>query len=100
MGEIPASFKTARPLSVSRTESFSRDFRGLPKDIQERAEKAIVLLAQDPRYPSLRTKKMRGPGGIWEASVSISYRITFQWVGEKLILRRIGTHDILKAESR
>ena len=99
MGEIPASFKAARPLTISRTESFSRDFENLPKEIQERAEKAIFLLAQDPRYPPLRTKKMRVPGGIWEASVSIFDRITFQWVGEKLILRRIGTHDILKAES-
>jgi mRNA-degrading endonuclease YafQ of YafQ-DinJ toxin-antitoxin module len=99
-GEIPASFKPARPLTISRTESFSRDFRNLPKEIQERAEKTILLLAQDPRYPSLRMKKLRVHGGMWEASVSISYRITFRWLGETLILRRIGTHDILKVESR
>jgi len=58
------------------------------------------MLAQDPRYPSLRTKKMRGSGEIWEASVTMAYRITFQWVGKTLILRRIGTHDVLKKESR
>jgi len=100
MTEIPAPFKGRQPLAVSRTESFSRDFKNLPKKIQERAEKAIQLLARDPHYPSLRTKKMRAPGGIWEASVSISYRITFQWAGEQLLLRRIGTHDILEVELR
>jgi mRNA-degrading endonuclease YafQ of YafQ-DinJ toxin-antitoxin module len=37
---------------------------------------------------------------IWEASVTMSYRITYEIIGETLILRRIGTHDILKKESR
>ena len=87
------------PLTLSRTESYARDFKSLPKEIQDRAEKALVLLARDPRYPSLRTKKMQGPGDVWEASISMSYRITFRWIGNKITLRRVGTHDILRKET-
>jgi mRNA-degrading endonuclease YafQ of YafQ-DinJ toxin-antitoxin module len=43
---------------------------------------------------------MKGAKDIWEASVSMSYRISYQLVGDKIILRRIGTHDILRSEAR
>ena len=29
----------------------------------------------------------------------MSYRITFQWIGNQIILRRVGTHDILRKET-
>jgi len=77
-----------------------RDFRSLPRAIQRRAEKALALLARNPDYPSLRTKKVQGAKDLWEARVSISYRITFHRTGDRIILRRIGTHDILDKESR
>ena len=86
------------PPRLARTESLARDFRALPREIQSRAEKAILRLVQNPSYPSLRVKKMQGLANVWEASVTMSYRITFQRAGDTLILRRIGTHDILKTE--
>jgi mRNA interferase RelE/StbE len=42
---------------------------------------------------------MQGTNDIWEARVTSSYRITFQWTGESLFLRRFGSHDVLKKES-
>ena len=98
-GKIPLTPGSPEPLTFSRTEAFARDFKSLPKAIQDRVEKALVLLGRDPRHPSLRTRKMHGPGDIWEASVSMSYRITFQWIGNQLILRRVGSHDILRKET-
>jgi len=86
-------------LKISRTESFKRDLQLLPTEIQNRAEKAIRLLAENPRHPSLRARKLRGLEDIWEASVSMSYRITYQLRNDKLTLRRIGTHDILRKEA-
>jgi mRNA-degrading endonuclease YafQ of YafQ-DinJ toxin-antitoxin module len=53
-----------------------------------------------PYTPSLRTKKMHGLEDIWEARVTLSYRITFQRTGDTLLLRRIGTHDVLEREGR
>jgi hypothetical protein len=41
---------------------------------------------------------MRGVEDIWGASVTLSYRITYEVSGETLVLRRIGTHDILRRE--
>jgi hypothetical protein len=39
---------------------------------------------------------MVGTDIIWEASVSMSIRITFEIDEETLVLRKAGQHDILK----
>jgi mRNA-degrading endonuclease YafQ of YafQ-DinJ toxin-antitoxin module len=39
---------------------------------------------------------MRGTSEIWELSVTMNYRITFQLRDEVMLLRRIGTHDVLR----
>ncbi|MGH9355649.1 MAG: type II toxin-antitoxin system RelE/ParE family toxin, partial [Terriglobia bacterium] len=80
-------------------ESFGRDFKRLPKEIQERAGKAIQRIAQNPSHPSLRTKKLKGSNGIWEASITMSCRMTFFRSEAMIILRRIGAHDILRQET-
>jgi len=85
-------------LHILWTPLFRRDFQDLTPDVQVRAERAIRLLAENPRHPSLRSKKMQGVESIWEASVTLSYRITYEVSGETLVLRRIGTHDILRKE--
>lgn len=41
-------------------------------------------------------KKLRGTTDIWEMSVTRNYRITFQWKGQSVLLRNIGSHAILK----
>ena len=78
------------------TPGFDRLFRSLPKDIRERAYEKLALYLQDPAHPSLRVKRVKGSPGIWEMSVTMSIRITFRVEGEKVLLRRIGTHEILR----
>ena len=39
---------------------------------------------------------MRGREDIWEMSVTMSFRITFQVDESAVVLRRIGTHDTLR----
>jgi mRNA-degrading endonuclease YafQ of YafQ-DinJ toxin-antitoxin module len=87
-------------LHILWTPLFACDFQNLPGDVQARAERIIRLLAENPRHPSLRSKKMQGVENIWEASVTLSYRITYEVRGETLVLRRVGTHDILRKEKR
>ena len=87
-------------MKVFRTESFKRDFQRLPAEVQGRTEKTVRLLAETPRHPSLRANKMKGLEDTWEASVSLTYRITYQTSSDSLLLRRIGTHDVLKKQSR
>ena len=38
---------------------------------------------------------MEGAPSIWELQVSQNCRLTFQFEQESILLRRIGTHDIL-----
>lgn len=78
------------------TTTFERLFKRLPKQIRDEAFEKLELYVRDPAHPSLRAKRIRGTRAIWEMSVTMNYRITFELDGNRVILRRIGTHDILK----
>ena len=78
------------------TPHFDRLFRNLSQDTQERAYEKLALYLQDAAHPSLRVKRIKGSPGIWEMSITMSIRITFQVEDDKVLLRRIGTHEILR----
>jgi mRNA-degrading endonuclease RelE of RelBE toxin-antitoxin system len=82
--------------TLLRTDRFRKDFRRLPREIQGRLDKVLTLLLTNPRHPSLRVKKMEGAPGIWELRVTDNYRITFEFAEDAVILRRIGTHNVLR----
>ena len=83
-------------MQLLRTERFKKDFKRLPSDIQERVGKALELFMTNARHPSLHVKKMEGAPDIWELRVSDNYRITFQFVQEGVLLRRVGAHNVLR----
>lgn len=78
------------------TEHFRRDYRLLQKEIQDQIDGKLGILLSSPRHPSLQVKKMQGTVDIWELRVSLGYRLTFQIRGDLYVLRRVGTHDILR----
>lgn len=82
---------------IERSDHFKKCFKRLPKGIQNAFEEKINLLVESKlSHPSLRIKKMRGTAGIWEASVTMNYRFTFELIEGGICLRKIGTHDILE----
>ena len=83
-------------MKIQTAKPFDEDYRALPEDIKERADKQFVLLMENTHHPSLRVKKIKGHPNIWEGRVTKSYRFTFQISGEIYLFRRIGTHDIIK----
>lgn len=83
-------------MRLFRTDRFKRDFRRLPREVQERVETSLERFVANSRHPSLQVKKMEGAPGIWELRVTDNYRLTFQFVEEGVILRRVGTHDVLR----
>jgi mRNA-degrading endonuclease YafQ of YafQ-DinJ toxin-antitoxin module len=85
----------ARELHTTRT--FDRLFKRLPSHIRTEAIEKVVMYLNDPAHPSLRAKRIRGSERLWELSVTMNYRITFEVEDDRVILRRIGTHDILKS---
>lgn len=78
------------------TERFRRDYLRLSEEIQDQIDGKLDLFLLSPRHPSLQVKKMQGTADIWELRVSLGYRLTFQIQGDRYILRRVGTHDILR----
>ena len=78
------------------TKPFIKAYRDLSPEIQKITDKQLGLLLSNPRHPSLHIKKMEDPREIWEGRVTVSYRFTFQIVRDAFLLRKIGTHDILK----
>ncbi len=78
------------------TKNFVREYRKLPQQIQKATDKQLGLLLSNPQHPSLSIKKMQDPRNIWGGRVTESYRFTFQIEEDTYILRKVGTHDILK----
>ena len=87
-------------MRIFHTEVFREDFHDLPKEIQQMAVKKLELFGDNPHHPSLRTKKMEGLKNIWEGRITDGYRFTFHVEKDVYLLRRIGTHDILRREKR
>lgn len=77
------------------TRRFEKSFATLPEDIAELFEKKLPVFLKDIFHPSFRTKKIEGlkKPSIWEASLTMKYRFTFEIDKEGMIIfRNIGTH--------
>lgn len=74
---------------------FKKQYNMLPANIQRAFHAKLSLLLDDMRHPSLRIKKIQGAFDRWEGSVTMKYRFTFHLDEATLVLRTIGTHDIL-----
>jgi len=79
------------------SKSFRHDYHKLSHEIQQATDEAVNLLLSNPRYPSLRSKKLPN-SHVWYARVNRAYRFTFQIDGDTITLRRVGTHEILGKE--
>ncbi|MBI4823112.1 MAG: cytotoxin [Nitrospirae bacterium] len=81
------------------TRRFEKSLTDLPADIARLFEKKLGLFLEDIFHPSFRAKKIAGTKNpdIWEASLTMDYRFTFQIDKDGvLIFRNIGKHSILE----
>ncbi|MBT3391572.1 MAG: hypothetical protein HN413_14325 [Chloroflexi bacterium] len=79
---------------IELTDRFLKSYAILPEQIRKKVNKAIRLLANDPRHPSLQTKPIQGAKGIYEARADRAYRMTYERLpGDVLRLRVVGEHD-------
>jgi mRNA-degrading endonuclease RelE of RelBE toxin-antitoxin system len=83
-------------MNIYRTERFKKDFSKLPKEVREKLSKGLNQFEENERHPSLQVKRMEGTQDIWEMRISIHHRLTFHKLKDGILLRRIGSHDILK----
>ena len=83
-------------MTIQTSNHFKKCFKNLPSDIQDLfAQKLKLLISSHLAHPSLRVKKMKGTSSIWEFSVTMNYRVTFEMIEGGIFLRKIGTHDML-----
>ena len=87
-------------MTLEFTNAFEADYDHLRNQIQKQTHKALKLLAANPQHPSLQVKRIQGTHDVWEARVTLAYRLTFNWKGDLITLRRVGMHDILKKKKK
>lgn len=75
------------------TDRFRRAYQQLPPAIQKKVRKALRLLTEDVGYPSLRVHRIQGTDHLFEARVDRSYRLSFQFEGQDILLRNVDNHD-------
>lgn len=79
-----------------RTERFKREFKKLSEADKAAFEKQMRKFFDNPKPPfhsSLRIKKVQETDSIFEFTITMSVRMTFQFNGDTIILRNIGEHD-------
>lgn len=79
---------------IKWTKTFEKRFAKLPENVKKTTYKQLDKLLANPAYPSLRLEKLTKT--IWAFSVTMNYRVTFQYDNGDILLRKIGTHDILR----
>jgi len=80
-------------MKIKAYERFKKSYQDLPKRIQKKVDKQIMILVENFRHPSLHTKKIKGTKEIWEVRIDIYYRVTFEIIGDTIFLRVVGNHD-------
>jgi mRNA interferase RelE/StbE len=63
--------------------------------VQKQVDASLRLLMTDIQYPSLQVKKIQGTQNIYELTVSLKYRISFEIQEDGYFLRKVGEHDAL-----
>jgi len=78
---------------------FWKEYRTLPPEIRDRADKQFALLRANPRHPSLQFKKLAQRAGreLWSARVTLKYRALAVKLDDDYIWFWIGEHDIYEA---
>jgi len=76
--------------------SFKRVMSKKPPSMQAAILECVARLGENPRHPSLRTHRVQGVKGVFEAYVDMANRVTFEWDGPAIRLRNNCNHDIVK----
>ena len=60
---------------IVRTDPFKIDFSQLTERERKQGGKAIRLLAENPKHPSLEVHRIKGTKNLWEAYINKDIRL-------------------------
>ncbi len=80
-------------MEIILTGQFEQAYEKLDKVEKKNVLKALALIGDDPKYPGLRVKKLKGRPGVWEARPFKRLRLIFEMSGEAITVRNVGEHD-------
>jgi mRNA interferase RelE/StbE len=78
------------------TRNFKKNYKKVPRQIQERFDKQLRFFVENPKHPSLQIHRYKKEENAWEGYVSSGYRFTFSIVDEGYVFRNIGPHGIIE----
>jgi len=79
---------------IKFSKRFTKSYLRLPLEIREKVKKALALLGENPRHPSLQTKPIKGALGFYEARVDKNYRMTYiRLPDDTLEMSYVDKHD-------
>lgn len=80
-------------MKIRYSQNFLDKVQELSEDVKKALKAKLEIMVQNPRHPSLRTKKIQGQKDIFEASITMDIRMTWQFTNDGIFLRNIGEHD-------
>ncbi len=80
-------------MEIYFSENFRKDYKLFSNDIKKVVKAKLKILSENPHHPSLRTKKIKGQEDIFETSINMGIRMTWNYYEGKILLRTIGEHD-------
>jgi len=80
-------------MEIFFSERFKKDYKLFSDDLKKIINSKLKILSENPLHPSLRTKKIKGKEDIFETSISMSIRMTWNYYEVRILLRAIGEHD-------
>jgi hypothetical protein len=83
-------------LPVQFSRRFRKEFRKKSPAMQAAILETLKRLEDGDPSPGLRKKKMTGHAGVYEASVDMGTRVTFEQDGDTITMRANCNHDILQ----
>ena len=76
------------------SDYFIENVSKLSYEVRKILKEKLSLTYRNPRHPSLRVKKIQEQEDIFEASITMDIRMTWQYIKKDVILlRKIGRHD-------
>lgn len=80
-------------MKSAATEDFWHLYYRMPEGVRQQSRQAYRLFISNPDHPSLRFKKLNGPGDYWSVRFGGGYRSVCRREGENVTWFWVGTRQ-------